>query len=330
MASFGRLEEFLPEKETITNYLERVGIFFLANGIADEKNVPVFLSVAGGSIYALLRSLLAPAKPQEKSFAELVAELKKHFEPRKLVIAERFNFHRRNQSPDESIADYVAELRRLSTNCDFGNYLEEALRDRLVCGLRSEVTQKQLLTEADLTFTRAVDVAKSVEAADKKSQQLTTSKKADSAEVNKLTHNSRPAQSCYRCGKPGHTSSTCRFKEAICRKCGKKGHIARVCHSTNPRRPSQKKTQHANWVENESENSDSDLPIHKVSARSTHPITVKLEIQGKPVLMEVDTGAAVSVISEETYRNYFQISLSRKLLCASRPLQGNKYLYWVK
>ena len=176
MASFGRLE-FSLEKEIITNYLGRVGIFFLANGIENEKKVPVFLSVAGGSIYALLRSLLVPAKPQEKSFAELVVELKKHFKPRKLVITKQFNFHRRNQSPDESIA----ELRRLSTNCDFGNYLEEALRDRFVCGLRSKATQKQLLTEADLTFTRAVDIAKSVEAADKKSQQLTTSKKADSA-----------------------------------------------------------------------------------------------------------------------------------------------------
>ena len=28
MASFGRIEEFLPEKETISNYLKRVEIFF--------------------------------------------------------------------------------------------------------------------------------------------------------------------------------------------------------------------------------------------------------------------------------------------------------------
>ena len=64
MASFGRLEEFSPEKETISNYLERVEIFFLANSIADGKKVAVFLSVVGGNIYALLRNLLSPAKPQ--------------------------------------------------------------------------------------------------------------------------------------------------------------------------------------------------------------------------------------------------------------------------
>ena len=70
------------------------------------------------------------------------------------------------------------------------------------------------------------------------------------------------------------------------------------------RRP-HKKTERTNWVENESEDSDSDLPVHKIAAHSTHLITMKLEIQGKPVVMEVDTGAAVSVISEETYKELF-------------------------
>ena len=283
------------------------GNFFQTNGIVDGKKVPVFLSIAGGSVYTLLRSLLSPVKPQEKTFDELKAELEKHFEPKKVVIAERFNFHRRNQAPDKSIAEYVAELRKLTTNCDFGDYLEEALRDHFVCRLHSETTQKQLLTEAELTFQRAVEIAQAIEAAEKKSEQF---KKADHVEVNKLTHNSKPTQPCYRCGKQGHTPSTCRFKEELCRKCGKKGHIARVCRSMKQvpsgkdRRPC-KKTEHTNWVENESEDSDSDLTVHKIAAHSTRPITVKLEIQGKPVVMEVDTGAAVSVISEETYKGLF-------------------------
>ena len=62
-------------------------------------------------------------------------------------------------------------MRKLTTNCDFGDYLE-ALRDRFVCGLRSETTQKQLLTETELTFTCAVEVAKGMEAAEKKSEQF--------------------------------------------------------------------------------------------------------------------------------------------------------------
>ena len=55
-----------------------------------------------------------------------------------------------------------------------------------------------------------------------------------------------------------------------------------------------------------SKDSDLDLPLHKVLAGSKHPVTVKLEIQGKPVIMEVDIGAEVSVISEKTYKELFQ------------------------
>ena len=108
-----------------------------------RKRYPsIFLSVVGGNTYGLLRNLLAPASPKDKSFKEIVDTLKAHFEPKPLVIAERFHFHRwnQNQNSGESVAMYVAELRRLATHCVFEAYLEEALRDRLVCGLRSGST----------------------------------------------------------------------------------------------------------------------------------------------------------------------------------------------
>ena len=98
---------------------------------------------------------------------------------------------------DESIAEYVAELHKLTLNCDFKDHLDEALRDRFVCGLRSEATKKQLLTDSELTFTRTVEIAKGMEAADKKSRQF---KGATDGTKNKLTGNPL-TQHCFRCGK---------------------------------------------------------------------------------------------------------------------------------
>ena len=68
-----------------------------------------------------------------------------------------------------------------------------------------------------------------------------------------------------------------------------------MCHSAKQEHPSnvkkcKKRTGAMNVVNSESEDSDSDLPVLKISGRSTHPIKVKLEIEGKPVEMEVDTG----------------------------------------
>ena len=96
-----------------------------------------------------------------------MAILKSHFEPKLLIIAERFHFHRRSQAMEESIGEYLAELRRLSTHCSFGDYLEQALRDRIVCGIRSENIQKRLLAEAELTLKRVVEIAVGMEAAEK-------------------------------------------------------------------------------------------------------------------------------------------------------------------
>ena len=111
MSSYGRIKEFHPEEETIESYLKRIELFFTANEIATEKEVAVFLSVVGSKTYAILRSLVAPAKPSEKGFDVLSADLKKHFEPSKIVIAERFHFHRRSQGPEETISEFLAELR---------------------------------------------------------------------------------------------------------------------------------------------------------------------------------------------------------------------------
>ena len=191
MTSFGKIDGFNPEVEAFSAYLERIELYFVANGISEEKQVPVFLSLLGAKTYSLLRTLVAPTTPKEKSLRELTKLLKSHFEPRPLVIAERFAFHRRNQQSGETIGEYLAELRRLATHCSFDIHLDEALRDRLVyyyyyyqlyqlgtggrsqvSGLTSENIQKRLLSEEDLDLKRALELAQGMEAASRNTQML--------------------------------------------------------------------------------------------------------------------------------------------------------------
>ena len=108
---------------------------------------------------------MRPEKPQDKSLDELFALLKSHFESRIVVIAERFGFYQRLQRDSESIANYMAELRRLSKHCDFGDYLDTELRDQLLCGLYHEAVQRKILAESDLTLTKAVHIAQAAETA---------------------------------------------------------------------------------------------------------------------------------------------------------------------
>jgi hypothetical protein len=151
MQILGNLQEFNPDNETIVVYLERMQMFFEVNNVEDAKRVPVLLT-ANGAKYSLLRDLVSPATPREKSLDELVKVLKDHFEPKPLVIAERYRFYHRDQRTDESIAEYLAVLKKLASTCKFRNFLDEALRDRLVCGVRSKAIQKKLLAEDGLTL----------------------------------------------------------------------------------------------------------------------------------------------------------------------------------
>ena len=177
-AKLGHVEPFNVQTDDWSLYTERLSQYFVANDITeDKKKVAVLLTVMGNKAYELLHSLLAPVVPSTKKYDELTAVLLGHLKPKPLVIAERFKFHHRNQRDGEKVAQYMAELRRLSEHCDFKDYLSEALRDRLVCGLRSEAIQRRLLSQKDLTLESAYEIALSEETASRRASELQASVK---------------------------------------------------------------------------------------------------------------------------------------------------------
>ncbi len=92
----------------------------------------------GSQTYSLMRNLLSPDKPGDKSFSELVELLRNYYNPTPSEIVQRFKFNCRNRQPNETIADYVAVLHELAQHCNYGEKLQEMLRDRLVCGIEAD------------------------------------------------------------------------------------------------------------------------------------------------------------------------------------------------
>lgn len=71
MATIGHLSQFDSQTDSWTVFVERVQLFLDDNTVAKGKHTAVLLSALDGKMYALLRSLLAPEVPKEKSFKEL-------------------------------------------------------------------------------------------------------------------------------------------------------------------------------------------------------------------------------------------------------------------
>ena len=68
----GSLPKFDPSKETWTLYTERIDLYLQANDIVDPiKKCLILLTACSPNVYKMIRSLLQPHKPTDKSYEEL-------------------------------------------------------------------------------------------------------------------------------------------------------------------------------------------------------------------------------------------------------------------
>eukprot|EP00079_Xenopus_tropicalis_P034355 XP_017948126.1 PREDICTED: uncharacterized protein K02A2.6-like [Xenopus tropicalis] len=253
MSAIGKVPEFSESAEEFESYLERFERWLSANDVSQEKKADILLATLPAKTYSLLKTLIAPAKATELSYERITETLSQHYKPQPIIIAERFRFYRRNHKMGESLADYILDLKRLSASCEFGTFLDQALRDKFVCGLHDEFYLHKLLNEANLTFKSACNIALAIELTRSDSQQFKEQNSSSFTDIPKITTESKPisqnspqpptvsvtgeqafqtqrVKPCYRCGGL-HQQLNCRYKSETCRNCGKLGHIARVCRS---------------------------------------------------------------------------------------------------
>jgi len=334
-ALLGKIDHFDADAEEWPQYVERLEHFFDANGITGEDNKAkrrsVFLTVIGPSPYKLLRNLLAPEKPADKTFEQLTGILQEHYNPKPSEVMQRFRFNSRSRKAGESVADYIADLRRIAEFCNYGASLEAMIRDRLVCGINDDAIQRKLLAETELTYAKSLTIAKGLEAAAQNLKEMKMPKReitANAGTVQKVATYTPTGTSkvqskeltCHRCGNTGHLAPQCSFKEAICDWCHKKGHLARVCmhkakgklergaHEARPFKKQGTATRRkpVRYVEDDSGSDaegDSLLHICTVSKPNskTPPIQVKIIVDECNVDMEVDTGASVTIMAESEF-----------------------------
>lgn len=257
----------------------------------------------------LPRNLVQPKKLKDLPLDEIVYILQAYYELKLLVIAERFRLRRYAQKNGATVAQFAAELKQLSTRCDFGDRLDEALRDSFVSGIQNESCQRKLLSTDGLTFARVLEIALKMKAAHRDTLQLRQSEPTATSvhKVNEKQKFSQPAG--YRCKGKNHSASDCYFKTTKCHKCDKVGHIQQACRAdefaTRGKRGKQVKNQQKATGYVQAEDANVDAEMFCINEMNKQAFKVNFAINQRNVLMEIDTGAADSIISEARYKKTF-------------------------
>ncbi|XP_037806013.1 uncharacterized protein LOC119600060, partial [Lucilia sericata] len=110
----------------------------------------------GPIAFETLASLCSPKEPKAVPLEEIIATLKTHYAPNLNETAERYKFYTRNQKEGEPLGEYIVELKSLASSCNFGTFLSEALRDRLVCGVIDKKLRARLLNQISLSWEEAL------------------------------------------------------------------------------------------------------------------------------------------------------------------------------
>ena len=110
MTSYGQIKEFFASTAWLDNLCWETWYYFRANCITDANGV--LLWVCGMETFSLLKDLITPDSLQDKTFDELWQTLEEHSNTEPFVIVERFNFHMYRQQPNQTISNFIAQLKK--------------------------------------------------------------------------------------------------------------------------------------------------------------------------------------------------------------------------
>ena len=133
-----KFPKFVPEKQSLDNYLELMNVAFTAADITDEaKKVSLILTHIPTNYFDDVMSLIAPKVPSALTLVELSTTLKQLFKPKSTLVKCLSEFQDRTKLKTENYNNFFKDLNRLAELCEFGNK-DEFLKYKLFLAARNE------------------------------------------------------------------------------------------------------------------------------------------------------------------------------------------------
>ena len=311
-------------------------------GISDKQQRKALLLHTAGEDVQDIFDALEPgltANPADV-FEQAMTALSDHFSVQVNEPCECHKFRQMLQLDGETVAQFVVRLKSQAQFCNFSDTADQ-ICDQLLQSVRDDELREKLLEKRNISLVEAMEIAQKREVAaaqakTMRSQSVTVTapvhavrtRKPRPAAESKSNSTDAPSKSCFACGKAGHFARdmTCPARGQKCRKCKRVGHFAICCKSKSKASgaahdvsedtcavASGKNSSTVSVVEEQlavlrgddmSYQLDAVEDVANITTKeSSHdPIFLEVNINGKPVFMELDTGAKYSVIPETLWK----------------------------
>lgn len=148
MSLIGNIEPFTFDGQSDLNeYLIRMEHIFKINKVEEELKISFLISIAGKEFHERVNVVIKPKELKDFTYTQLTSLIKSNFKPVKNIRAERFKFLSRVMNDSESIEDFAVEIKNLANTCEYGDFLETMLGDKLILSIRDSTIQKRLMEE---------------------------------------------------------------------------------------------------------------------------------------------------------------------------------------
>ena len=309
----------------------------LAGDATAEARRNLLLSKIGPDAFKVLVDHFRPDAVTSKTYAQLKDILRKHYRKDTCILAERVKFTMRHRKDGETVSQFLIALRAIAGNCDFGESLNERLRDQLTIGINDDFWQQELFrlhTTNDTTLQQVEASALILEQASTQQKQIRSMAKGEQAteplqvhrvkgtsQTPKVKQKRTPKElddsiDCLRCGFRKHgRGENCAAKGSTCNACGGPNHFARVCLKTGNASVIHRREKHTRKLNTvghgsstdgpeESDIDDIDSDINVVHVRALKGLSARLTItiNKHRVKMLYDPGAARSIINEHIWK----------------------------
>lgn len=343
MTLVNQIEQFIPGTIPFAQYLEQLEWVFAHHQVEqDEDKKKAFLAASSREVYTELKKLFPGKDLKKETFVSITTALQKRYDKTDSDMIQRFKFYQRKQRENESAEDFILNVKQQAELCDFGQFKDQAIRDRLVCGLNDEVLRQRLFDEEDLTLTKVEKLIVNRELATVRAKLVSDNDVYRGNVLNRVGDRNRNnrangapsfrGRSRSR-GRPGgrrersrsfsagrrHRSPAATNRKFFCTHCRRPGHTRSYCFDLPENKKAVKfldepastsknvNRRLVNYREDESDY-DEDMNCLMISSikKLSEPCLRQVYVDGKQLEMEVDCGAAVSVINSVVYEKKFK------------------------